>query len=69
MTDPDNAETGQKWKAGDNNRLCRVTCKVILSDSDEEELSDSDHSNSDGNMARSNKTDDQSGDDEEFDEA
>jgi hypothetical protein len=47
----------------------RVTRKVILSDSDEEELSDSNHSDSDGNTARDNKMDDQSGDDGEFDEA
>ena len=68
-TDPDNAETGQKQKAGDNNRPRRVTRKVILSDSDEEELSDRNHSDSDGNTAGGNKMDDQSGDDEEFDEA
>jgi hypothetical protein len=69
-TDPNNAEIGQKRKAGDNNGPRRVARKVILSDSDEEVLNDGNHSDSDSdNTDTGDKTCDHSGDGEEFDKA
>jgi hypothetical protein len=69
-TDPNNAEAGQKWKAGDNNGPCHVAHKVILSDSDKEDLNDGNHSDSDSdNTDMGDKTGDHSGDGDEFDKA